>query len=106
MTQEQTAALFHAQCSLRCTVKQLDRDLDPEIASPIIAAIRIVIGACDDAMRPPCERGTRVVTGLRFLPSRLLVRMVCDLLASRHLARRQLAECRATLKAIVDQLAG
>ena len=91
MTQEQRAALFHAQCSLRCTVKQLDRDLDQEIASPIISAIRMVIQVCDDAMRPPCERKPRWWKRLRK--------------PSDGAARRQLAECRATLQAIVDQLA-
>ena len=106
MTQQNRAAIMYAQYHLRRAVLQLERDLGTDLAAPMSAAMREAIQTCDDAMLPPCERGTRVVRWLRFLPSRLLARMVCDLLTSRHLARRQLSECRATLKAIVDQLAG
>ena len=97
MTQEQRAAIMLAQTCLRRIVLQLERDLGTGPASEMSEAIGAAVRVCDDAMRPPCERRpTRAWWKLRTpAPVR----------PTESAARRQLAECRATLQAIVDQLA-
>ena len=92
MTQENRAAIMFAQTCLRRIALQLERDLGTGPASEMSEAIGAAVRVCDDAMRPPCERAPRWWKRLRK--------------PSEASARRQLAECRATLQAIVDQLAG
>ena len=98
MTQEQRAAIMYAQTCLRRIALQLERDLGMDPASEMAEAISAAVRVCDDAMRPPCERRpTRAWWKLRTpAPVR----------PADSAASRQLAECRAVLKAIVDQLAG
>jgi hypothetical protein len=113
VTQENRAAIMYAQYHLRLTVKQLEADLATAVEDSVVSAIRDSITAfireaieqCDAEMWPPCERRPRAGWS-RVLPSSILEAMVRDLLKSREEMRRQLAECRATLKSIVDQLAG
>ena len=97
MTQENRAAIMFAQTCLRRIALQLERDLGTDPASEMSEAIGAAVRVCDDAMRPPCEhRPTRAWWKLRTpAPVR----------PTESAARRQLAECRATLQAIVDQLA-
>ena len=98
MTPEQRAATMYAATCLRRTVNQLRADLPQDIRAPIVSAALDAIDRCDDAMRPPCER----------LPRRVWwkLRTPAPARPADSAARRQLAECRAVLKAIVDQLAG